>query len=251
MKKVLLQTFMLSTIYLAAQEVAMDDEYPYIKPIAVENAVVPSALEPKPLDDDGDGVLNADDKCPNTKAGENVDKLGCLLKLDADEDGVPDDIDACPETTIGTDVDIKGCEVDSDNDGVVDSIDQCADTTKEFVVDAYGCPQTATLKVTFEPNKYNISDELINQLEDFALFLNENQGYSVIIYGYTDSSGYPAKNKILSQNRANSVREALIEHGIEPDRLTAIGKGEADPIADNATPQGREENRRIEVELVQ
>ena len=67
-----------------------------------------------------DGVLDRDDKCPNTKAGEKVDSVGCLLKLDAVKDGVPDADDKCPNTAQGTKVDYRGCELDSDDDGIYD-----------------------------------------------------------------------------------------------------------------------------------
>ena len=231
----------------------VDPEYRYIQPITVEIApVVKSAeAEIKPLDGDNDGVLDQDDKCPNSKAGEKVDKFGCLILNDADNDGVPDKDDKCPNTKEGTAVDEHGCELDSDGDGIVDSKDQCPGTTQEFTVDGYGCPQTATLTVTFPPGRYNVDEKLISQLEDFALFLRENPGYDVIIYGYTDSSGPAKVNLKLSQKRADAVKEALTRYSISSIRLTAIGKGEADPIADNKTKEGRAKNRRIEVELIQ
>ncbi len=227
-----------------------NDEFPLIQPVSVENTPIVKAIEPSPLDDDGDGVLNKEDKCPNTKSGEAVDKLGCLIENDLDNDGVPDKDDECPDTAIGTSVDYKGCVLDSDGDGVIDLKDNCPDTNKDFVVDGYGCPQTATLKVNFEPGKSNVSDSLINQLETFALFLKQNKAYQVVIYGYTDSIGDEVENKKLSQQRANAVKEALKRYDISITRLTSIGKGEVDPIADNKTEEGRAINRRIEVELI-
>ncbi|EDZ61616.1 protein containing OmpA/MotB C-terminal domain [Sulfurimonas gotlandica GD1] len=238
---------------LNASEVTpkIDSEFAYIQPIAVEEAPVVKAVEEAQLDGDSDGVLDRDDKCPNTQAGEKVDASGCMIKLDSDKDGVPDTDDKCPNTPAGTKVDYRGCELDSDDDGIVDSKDKCPDTSKDFVVDGYGCPQTATLKVNFAPSKYNVSEELVNDLQNFALFLKENPGYQILIYGYTDSIGSAAANKTLSQNRANAVKEALSRYGIKTTRMTAIGKGEANPIADNTTKTGRAENRRIEVELLQ
>jgi OmpA-OmpF porin, OOP family len=143
---------------------------------------------------------------------------------------------------------------DSDNDGVVDSKDTCPDTSKEFAVDSNGCPITATLKVIFEHGRFQISVETKSAIKEFAEFLKENKKYDVIIYGYTDNTNRSLdknKNKILSQNRAIAIKEALSDYGISGTRLTAIGRGEENPIADNATEEGRAKNRRIEVELMQ
>lgn len=242
----------------------VDNEFAYIQPIAVEEGTITKSIEKAPLDSDSDGVQDANDKCPNTKTGETVDINGCLINSDSDKDGVPDTVesdsdkdgvpdadDECPTTTAETKVDYRGCELDSDDDGISDSKDECPDTSKEFVVNDQGCPQTATLKVNFKPNKYNVSEDLINDLKDFAIFLKENSGYQVIIYGYTDSIGNVETNKILSQNRAQAVKRALSSYGIKTTRMTAIGKGESDPIADNMYKDGRAQNRRIEVELLQ
>jgi outer membrane protein OmpA-like peptidoglycan-associated protein len=72
-----------------------------------------------------------------------------------------------------------------------------------------------------------------------------------IIEGHTDAKGSADYNKVLSQRRAWSVRQWLIEHGVEADRLEARGRGEAQPIAPNETPAGRRENRRTEIVVVE
>ncbi|MCF6340672.1 MAG: OmpA family protein [Sulfurimonas sp.] len=224
-------------------------EYGYIQPIAIEEAPIKKTVKPEPLDKDGDGVFDNDDRCPNSAAGAKVDKFGCLVLDDKDKDGVPDKDDKCPNTKEGTSVDYRGCELDSDDDGIVDSKDRCPNTSKDFVVDGYGCPQTATLKVNFSTGKFNINQNLIDDLQSFALFLKENKGYDLTIYGYTDSTGKLATNQILSQKRADAVKEVLTRYGISATRMTSIGKGEADPVASNKTKEGRAQNRRIEVEL--
>ncbi|MDY0184568.1 MAG: thrombospondin type 3 repeat-containing protein, partial [Desulfuromonadaceae bacterium] len=89
-------------------------------------------------DSDGDGVLDKDDKCPNTPAGVQVDKYGC--PLDSDGDGVLDHMDKCPNTPKGVAVDKNGCPLDSDNDGVADYLDKCPNTPAGVSVDKQGCP---------------------------------------------------------------------------------------------------------------
>jgi outer membrane protein OmpA-like peptidoglycan-associated protein len=91
-----------------------------------------------PMDTDGDGVYDGLDKCPGTPKGAKVDATGCTM--DSDGDGVPDGIDQCPDTPKGVKVDLKGCPIDSDGDGVPDGIDQCPNTPTGAKVDANGCP---------------------------------------------------------------------------------------------------------------
>ena len=203
----------------------------------------------KDFDSDEDGVLDSKDECPYTVKGVLVNEKGC--DPDSDGDGVTDSVDQCPNTPKGRIVNERGCEMDSDGDGVFDFRDKCPGTPKGFKVDSDGCPLSATLEVHFPSNGYDISPSLTDDVLMFSKFLKENPNYKrVIIRGHTDSSGDEEKNKVLSQNRANSVREALISYGINPSRLTAIGKGSLQPVATNATPQGRALNRRIEVELI-
>ncbi len=90
-------------------------------------------------DSDGDGVPDADDKCPRTPSGLSVTDDGC--PTDSDGDGVPDYLDQCKNTPVGTRVDRKGCPYDSDYDGVPDMEDQCDKTPRGVLVDEYGCPR--------------------------------------------------------------------------------------------------------------
>lgn len=96
---------------------------------------------PLPKDADGDGVVDANDACPGTAAGTAVDARGCPLPKDADKDGVVDAADRCPDTPAGTAVDANGCPKDSDGDGVADNLDRCANTPVGTPVDANGCPK--------------------------------------------------------------------------------------------------------------
>jgi len=223
-------TLSILLILSVAVSINASDEYPYIKPIAIEEASVSKVAAPK-------------EEIAIEKTKEQ--------KQDSDNDGIFDEDDQCPNTVYGIEVDENGCKLDSDNDGIVDSKDQCPGTSSEFLVDGHGCPQTATLKLNFAHNSYKVSDELIYNLKEFAKFLEDNADYQVIIYGHTDSIGTDINNKELSKKRADSVKEVLIRYGIKEIRLTAIGKGESEPVADNDTEEGRAANRRIEVELLQ
>ena len=95
------------------------------------------------LDDDSDGVVNSDDQCPETTAGETVDTFGCAhSQLDDDNDGVANQDDRCLETIAGEAVDTFGCahsQLDDDNDGVANQDDQCPETPLFTQVDADGC----------------------------------------------------------------------------------------------------------------
>ena len=87
-------------------------------------------------------------------------------------------------------------------------------------------------------------------LDEMVVALNKVQGKNVKIIGHTDSQGNPVKNKELSQQRAEAVKQYLISKNIAATRLSTDGLGADKPVADNATPEGRKKNRRIEFEVL-
>jgi OOP family OmpA-OmpF porin len=101
----------------------------------------------------------------------------------------------------------------------------------------------------FRFNRWDLDDRAETALLDVARQLQENSQLVVELEGYTDSVGDPAYNVQLAQRRADAVRRFLVEKGIELHRINWIGLGDIRPVADNATPKGREQNRRVVVRL--
>lgn len=175
---------------------------------------------------------------------------------DEDGDGVADDQDQCPGTPAGVTVDSVGCPVDSDGDGVADYLDQCPDTPKGATVDENGCPTNLTesvsmsAQINFKHNSSQIESSSQDELQKIADFLKQYGSVAADVEGHTDSSGSSAYNQQLSQKRADAVVASLVnDYGIDKERLSAVGAGEADPIASNDTEEGRNMNRRVEVVL--
>ncbi len=205
-------------------------------------------------DDDGDGVANHLDKCPDTPKGVKVDAEGC--PLDSDGDGVPDYLDKCPGTPKGAAVDATGCPIDSDGDGVPDYLDKCPGTPKGVPVDATGCPIEGIEvmgdewmvrgKVLFALNKVTIRPEAAEVLLKVAGFLKKNPQYLVEIQGNTDNTGQMAWNMQLSKKRADAVKAYLVSNGVAGGRLTTKAFGPNEPIAPNNTAEGRAKNRRVD-----
>lgn len=112
-------------------------------------------------------------------------------------------------------------------------------------------PQT-TAAVTFKVNSAVLSDDAKTKLDDLATRALNTKGYVIEVAGYTDSTGGIQKNRILSQHRADSVIRYLVENHQIPLRriITPYGYGKTNPVADNSTREGREQNRRVEIKLL-
>lgn len=136
---------------------------------------------------------------------------------------------------------------DKDKDGVLNENDICPNTPLNQKVDEKnGCPKAAILNIQFNVKSTNINDKYTKDLQTHIDFLMKNKNYSAHIIGYSDSIGPDGKNQKLSQARAESVVNYLISKGVDAKQLSFEGKGEANPIADNSTKEGRAKNRRIE-----
>ncbi len=201
-------------------------------------------------DDDDDRVNNDVDQCPNTPLGVPVDRRGC--SLDSDMDGVATSADRCPASRSGADVNIYGCEVDNDNDGVVDHRDDCLFTKSGARVDIKGCEISDIINlpgVNFESGVDLLLPGTEYLLQTAADTLNQHPDLQIEVAGHTDDVGNADLNQGLSMRRAKTVRDYLIQFGVDESRLTFKGYGEAQPITDNATADGRAVNRRVELRL--
>jgi OOP family OmpA-OmpF porin len=199
------------------------------------------------FDDDNDGVVNSEDQCPNTPAGAKVDSRGC--ELDDDGDGVPNSKDQCPGTPAGAKVNEVGCELDDDGDGVVNSRDRCPNTAPGTPVDNQGCdlsPAHVVNGVNFEFDSARLTEESKGILDEAYKILERHPKLKVEVAGHTDSSGAAEYNMGLSDRRAKSVMDYLVNKGANAANLTAKGYGETQPLADNGTAEGRAQNRRVE-----
>jgi len=212
-----------------------------------------------PLDSDGDGVPDYMDKCPGTpaEARATVNEFGCAK--DTDGDGVEDWKDECPGTPAEAHgyVDARGCVLDSDGDGIPDYQDKCP--TVAGPKENKGCPelkrevrqllQKAMQGIEFESGKATIKSKSYPLLNQIAKIFIDNTNYIVEVQGHTDNTGKAEVNQELSEKRANAVRDYLIAQGVDFQRLTAVGYGQDQPIADNATKAGRAKNRRVEFKI--
>ena len=214
----------------------------------------PSKCLPTP-DRDGDGILDNVDKCPTVPEDKDgfEDEDGCP-DPDNDKDGILDTDDKCPNEAGPKEN--GGCpDKDKDGDGVVDRLDKCPE--QPGPADNDGCPKPKFIVVTkekielkqkvhFATNKSTIYPDSFPMLTEVAEVLKSRPEIKVRIEGHTDSRGTLKHNMVLSQDRAESVKAFLVNHGVEPERMEARGFGPTQPIDDNRTSKGRENNRRTE-----
>jgi outer membrane protein OmpA-like peptidoglycan-associated protein len=205
-------------------------------------------------DMDGDGVPDMKDKCPDL-AGP-AEQGGCPF-LDTDSDGIKDSEDNCPAEPGPPEN--NGCPYsDTDGDGVIDRDDKCPLTPGEVANN--GCPvikeeeavviKTAFENLEFETGKAVIRATSFKSLDELAGLLVSKPTWKLKVSGHTDNVGNDASNMTLSKNRAEATAKYLQGKGVDPKQLIVEWFGETRPIADNGTPEGRQKNRRVEMEIV-
>lgn len=207
-------------------------------------------------DSDRDGVPDHRDQCVN-RAG-SFDNNGC--PGDSDGDGISDDMDACPN--VAGDQANNGCPEDADGDGIINTDDDCPQEAGTATYN--GCPEPEErqldedvqqdLENIIESLQFNVSSSNINpasydELNRLAEIMLNDSDLRLIIRGHTDNTGNTNANLELSVNRANAVKDYLVQQGVGASRIAAFGYGETRPIASNDTQEGRERNRRVELDL--
>ncbi len=176
-----------------------------------------------------------------TSRAENARLTADVNKVlaDADGDGVSDYFDKCPGTASGSKVDGSGCElpkVETKPPAPTQVI--ITDEDRRIVKNAIQNLEFETGKSSIKPSSYASLDRLAEMLK--------TRGFSLKLGGHTDNVGNATKNMALSKDRAESVKQYLVNQGANPSRIEAVGYGSTQPIASNKTKAGKQKNRRVE-----
>ncbi|AYD48382.1 OmpA family protein [Arachidicoccus soli] len=163
------------------------------------------------------------------------------LQKDSDGDGVPDAHDKCPNTEPGMRVDGAGCPLPQPKQIIKQEKVVVTQEDRKVVDEAIKNLEFDLGKATIRPNSYESLDRVAE------LLVNKN--FSLKLAGHTDNTGSNSLNMRLSKDRAESVKSYLVSKGANPSRIEAVGYGDTQPIATNDTPEGRQQNRRVEFTL--
>lgn len=191
-------------------------------------------------DRDGDGIIDKKDECPEQSGP--LENKGCPY-LDTDKDGVLDKDDNCPE--VAGVVELKGCPPikPSASDPVPQEVPMKA-AEKKIIEKAFASLEFATGKDLIKPKSLPALNELAK------LMIAHSSDWKLKLSGHTDNQGLEEKNMQLSEKRTLAVKNYLVKKGVKEEQLITEWFGQTVPIADNATPKGRQKNRRVEMKIL-
>jgi outer membrane protein OmpA-like peptidoglycan-associated protein len=214
-------------------------------------------------DTDSDGTQDKEDSCPDVFGPKEL--KGCP---DKDADGILDKDDGCPE--VAGPLENKGCPwPDTDKDGILDKDDNCPQVPGEVLYK--GCPkppdpiaqevpmkaaekkiiERAFASLEFATAKDIIKPKSFSGLNSLATLMKQHEAdWKLKLIGHTDNEGEEEKNLVLSEKRAKAVKKYLIKKGVKEENILTEWYGETMPIDDNATPKGRQKNRRVEMKIM-
>lgn len=211
------------------------------------------------VDYDGDGVFDRIDRCPGTPKGCTVNDLGC--ETDADGDGVCDGIDQCPSTPAGLKVDEQGCADIQHTSMSTRTPDSPAKTVPPPAAPAAPPPskkvsemerrlvETGSIRlenVYFETNSARLLPESESTLNEAGETLEKFADLQIEVEGHTDTRGAAPHNMRLSQERAESVRQYLLDHfHLRSGNYSAKGYGESRPETRERNDEELLRNRRV------
>ncbi len=194
-------------------------------------------------DRDGDGIPDKDDDCPDEPGLPQFN--GCP---DRDGDGIMDKEDECPDEP-GL-PQFNGCP-DRDGDGVPDKTDKCPDEPGKPEND--GCPVYEKVSfskhINFEVNKSTLTQSSYKWIDKLYDIMVADSTCWVKLDGHTDNTGTDAINDPLSQARVDVIKDYLIQKGIAPNRIKAVGHGSHEPLVPNTSKANRAKNRRTEINI--
>mgnify|MGYP001161143651 FL=1 len=213
-----------------------------------EQETIEQIITERKSDNDNDGIINSEDECPDEFGVK--ENNGCP-SLDSDGDGILNSEDNCPDE-VG-DVDNKGCPwEDDDGDGVLDRDDDCPNVPGEEANN--GCPLEVDISnliskensiILFQANSHVLNETDKSSIRNLAEELKKYSELSIVLEGHASSDGSESYNQNLSEKRANSVKNLLVNFGIKASQIKVIGYGETQPIDSNNTSLGRSNNRRV------
>ena len=220
---------------------------------------------PEDVDRDRDGIPDKNDQCPLKAEDKDgiQDDDGCP-EDDVDSDGIPDASDKCPTEAGERSIDpaLHGCpRPDKDNDGILNLEDRCPDEPGPRSTDPekHGCPSLTRVSegrvellkaIEFQTGKAVILKQSYPILDEIVTLLVARPTLRLGVHGHTDDRGKPGGNLELSRQRAKACAQYFVDRGIAESRLESEGFGQTQPIADNATPEGRSKNRRVDFKVL-